>query len=52
MSKVADESAVSKSLHNAGVLMLVQVFSKMTTFTLNFMVARIVTKDIYGYANI
>lgn len=43
---------VAASFKNAGILMLVQVFSKIMTFTLNFMVARIVTKEVYGYANI
>ena len=52
MSKIEDSSVVNKSLKNAGVLMLVQLFSKVMTFSLNFMVARIVSKDIYGYANI
>ena len=43
---------MQKSMQNAGVLMFVQILSKKMTFTLNFMVARIVSKEVYGYANI
>jgi hypothetical protein len=32
--------------------MLVQLFSKIMTFSLNFLVARIVIPEVYGYANI
>jgi oligosaccharide translocation protein RFT1 len=43
---------LQKSFKNVGILMLVQVFSKIMTFTLNFLVARIVVPEVYGYANI
>ena len=33
---------LNKSMKNVGVLMLVQIFSKIMTFSLNFLVARIV----------
>jgi len=33
-------------------LLSVQLFGKITTTTLNFMVARIVLKEVYGFANI
>lgn len=45
-------SLLNKSFQNVGILMLVQVFSKIMTFSLNFLVARIVVKEVYGYANI
>ena len=43
---------MNKSFRNVGVLMLVQIFSKIMTFSLNFLVARIVVPEVYGYANI
>jgi hypothetical protein len=43
---------LNKSFKNVGVLMVVQLFSKVVTFSLNFLVARIVLKEVYGYANI
>ena len=43
---------LNKSMKNVGVLMLVQIFSKIMTFSLNFLVARIVVPEVYGYANI
>ena len=45
-------SLMNKSFKNVGLLMLVQVFSKIMTFSLNFLVARIVVKEVFGYANI
>jgi len=50
--KGGDKSLMASSFKNAGVLMMVQVFSKIVTFSLNFLVARIVAKEVYGYANI
>ena len=46
------QDMIQKSMKNAGFLMIVQIFSKIMTFSLNFFVARIVSKEIYGYANI
>ena len=43
---------LSKSYRNMGFMMLVQLFSKVMTFSLNFLVARIVIKEVYGYANV
>jgi uncharacterized protein YbjT (DUF2867 family) len=43
---------MQKSMKNVGILMFVQIFSKIMTFALNFLVARIVSKEVYGYANI
>jgi O-antigen/teichoic acid export membrane protein len=51
-SQTNEESKLKKSFRNLGVLMVVQIFSKIITFTLNFLVARIVLKEVYGYANI
>ena len=33
-------------------LVSVQIFAKIVTTSLNFLVARIVNKEVYGYANI
>lgn len=46
------QKLLSNSFQNAAFLMVVQIFSKIMTFSLNFMVARIVTKEVYGYASI
>lgn len=43
---------LEKSFKNVGILMAVQIFSKIMTFSLNFLVARIVVPEVYGYANI
>ena len=43
---------INSSFKNAGILMAVQVFSKIMTFGLNFAVARKVQKEVYGYANV
>jgi O-antigen/teichoic acid export membrane protein len=49
---MGDQSPIAKSVKNMGVLMLMQLFSKVITFSLNFLVARIVSKEVFGYANI
>ena len=33
-------------------LVSVQIFAKLVTFPVNFLTARIVSKDVYGYASI
>lgn len=33
-------------------LVSVQIFAKLVTFPVNFLTARIVSKETYGYANI
>ena len=33
-------------------LVSVQIFAKLVTFPVNFLTARIVSKEIYGYAHI
>ena len=42
----------AKSLQNIGIMMMVQIFAKIVNFSMNFFVARIVSKEVYGYANI
>ena len=43
---------VAKALKNASLLMALQIFAKIITMSMNFLVARLVQKDIFGYANI
>jgi hypothetical protein len=43
---------VEKAFKNATLLMALQIFAKVMTMSLNFLVARLVEKEVYGYANI
>ena len=46
------EDIAAKSAKNVGVLVFVQVFQNIITFVLNLLIARIVAKEVFGYANI
>jgi hypothetical protein len=43
---------LDKAFKNASLLMALQIFAKFMTMSLNFLVARLVQKDVYGYSNI
>lgn len=46
------DQLLSKAFKNASLLMALQIFAKVMTMSMNFLVARFVQKEIYGYANI
>jgi oligosaccharide translocation protein RFT1 len=48
----APPQIVEKALKNASLLVALQIFAKIMTMSLNFLIARFVQKDIYGYSNI
>jgi oligosaccharide translocation protein RFT1 len=46
------DQLLNKAFKNASLLMALQIFAKVMTMSMNFLVARFVQKEIYGYANI
>jgi hypothetical protein len=48
----SSDQLLSKAFKNASLLMALQIFAKVMTMSMNFLVARFVQKEIYGYANI
>jgi hypothetical protein len=50
--KKEDSHLINKAFKNASLLMILQIFAKIMTMGLNFLVARFVQKEVYGYSNI
>jgi hypothetical protein len=48
----SSDQLLNKAFKNASLLMALQIFAKVMTMSMNFLVARFVQKEIYGYANI
>jgi len=47
-----NNNLVVKSVKNVQLLVLLQILSKILTSVLNFLIARFVSKEVFGYASI